>query len=1094
MSQDRELEIQRQFLDEAQEYLSTLEDALLGLANSRVDVSKINAALRAAHSIKGGAAMMGFHTLSDLAHRLEDSFKVLKTQKQSVKIDADLENLLLSGVDCLRYVIRCDREAYLKGKPGQSISNQWLQTQAMPIFEQLHDRLGDPQSEDAASVLSPEEGQDILPLIFETEVEGCLERLEAVLATPDQPCLQEEVTILAQELGGLGEMLQLEAFSSLCESIVRALEAPSANITAVAQAALQAWRRSQALVISRQLDLLPTEIEGAPVATLDASVEAVEVETAVVDTTVAEVWQQAEATDHPFDFSFRDFSSFEPEEPELAEPVTPQANHATTQPHPTTKQRQTAGSRFTDGVSESRVTDFKVLPDPSDALPEEDPDATVRVPVKQLNQLNDLFGELTIERNALDLYLKRLRGLTRTLIRRVQVLDESNSQMRTLHDRITMGGIREFGLPLFDFGASHHHLIDPIAEEAFNSRAKNNYTKLEENSVQNDFDVLEMDRYSDFHLLSQQVMETIVQVQEVTSDIELSLDDTEQTARNLNKTSKQLQTSLTHIRMRPLSDIVDRFPRALRELSLQHGKKAKLNIIGANTLIDRNILEALNDPLMHLLRNAFDHGIETPEARLARHKAEEGTIEIQAFHRGNRTIITVGDDGGGIPIDKIRAKAERMGLDPALLATASDEELLSLIFEPGFSTTDQVTALSGRGVGMDVVRDSLKQVRGEIKVDTQAGVGTTFTLSVPFTLSVVRVLLAESNGMLLAFPADVVGEIVMLKPEEIITTAGKQALAWEGEIVQLLILSRWLGFNCPRQPYTLESPPNINSPAVLIVSHSNQLVGIQIDRCWGEQEVAIRRVEGNIAMPAGFTNCTIMGDGRVVPLVNIPELLRWVSSYERTATPVHPAMPSTQLTLNPANYTPSLRAATTLHSTPLPAVLHSAPLPATTALPAPNALPATATLPTVQPHPNTYPAPPLPVAPVPIAPKATVLVVDDSINVRRFLALTLEKAGYQVEQAKDGQDALEKLHSGLHVQAVVCDIEMPRLDGYGFLAKVRANPGFEHLPITMLTSRSGDKHRQLAISLGASAYFSKPYNEQALLKNLDQLINQALAV
>lgn len=1082
MSQDRELEIQRQFLDEAQEYLSTLEDALLGLANSRVDGSKINAALRAAHSIKGGAAMMGFQTLSDLAHRLEDSFKVLKTQKQSVKIDADLENLLLSGVDCLRYVIRYDREAYLKGKPGQAVNDHWLQTQAMPIFEQLHDRLGDPQSEDAASVLSPEEGQDILPLIFETEVEGCLERLEAVLANPNQPCLQEEVTILAQELGGLGEMLQLEAFSSLCESIVRALEAPFANTTAVAQTALQAWRRSQALVISRQLDLLPTEIAGAPAATSEVSVGDVAA-TTVIDTSVAEVWQQAEA-DHTFDFSFQDFSGFESEEPEQTDASqTDPSIHAAP---PTAQQPQTTGNHFNESVSESRVTDFKVLPDPSDALLEEDPDATVRVPIKQLNQLNDLFGELTIERNALDLYLKRLRGLTRTLIRRVQVLDESNSQMRTLHDRITMGGIREFGLPLFDFGANHHHLIDPIAAETLQSNSKNSFAKPEETSVQNDFDVLEMDRYSDFHLLSQQVMETIVQIQEVTSDIELSLDDTEQTARNLNKTSKQLQTSLTHIRMRPLSDTVDRFPRALRELSLQHGKKAKLHMIGANTLIDRNILEALNDPLMHLLRNAFDHGIETPEARLARHKPEEGTIEIQAFHRGNRTIITIGDDGGGIPIDKIRAKAERMGLDPALLATASDEELLSLIFEPGFSTTEQVTALSGRGVGMDVVRDSLKQVRGEIKVDTQAGVGTTFTLSVPFTLSVVRVLLAESNGMLLAFPADVVGEIVMLKPEEIITTAGRQALAWEGEIVQLLILSRWLEFNCPRQPYSLESPPNINSPAVLIVSHSNQLVGIQIDRCWGEQEVAIRRVEGNITMPAGFTNCTIMGDGRVVPLVNVPELLRWVASYERSTSPVHPAMPSTQLTLNPANYTPALRAATTLPSPALPA--------APTALPVANALPASAALPTVQPRPHAYPNTSLPIANVSIVPKATVLVIDDSINVRRFLALTLEKAGYQVEQAKDGQDALDKLHSGLHVQAIVCDIEMPRLDGYGFLAKVRANPGFEHLPITMLTSRSGDKHRQLAMSLGASAYFSKPYNEQALLKNLEQLINQAVAV
>jgi two-component system, chemotaxis family, sensor histidine kinase and response regulator PixL len=1106
MSQDRELEIQRQFLDEAQEYLGTLEDALLGLAGSRVDGQKINAALRAAHSIKGGAAMMSFHTLSDLAHRLEDSFKVLKTQKQSVKVDADLENLLLSGVDCLRYVIRSDRETLLKGKSNQAINEQWLHTQALPIFEQLHDRLGDPQSEDAASVLSPEEGQDIIPLIFETEVEGCLQRLEEVLANPEQPCLQEEVSILAQELGGLGEMLQLSAFSQLCESITTALATPSMDVVAVAQAALKAWRRSQALVLSQQLDLLPTAIEGVPetATTLPSTPITIPIESEEIPATVAAAWEQAEAAENTFDFSFdQNFAAFEQD---IAASVTASAAEFAPETPETTESttHDTHETHVHEFVSESRVTDFKLLPDPSDVPIEEDPDATVRVPIKQLNQLNDLFGELTIERNALDLYLKRLRGLTRTLIRRVQSLDQSNVQMRTLYDRITMGGIREIGLPLFDFGAAikqplapPHTLLNLSDPEQTNGNHDASDSKPEA-LMQNEFDVLEMDRYSDLHLLSQQLMETIVQIQEVTSDIELSLDDTEQTARNLNKTSKQLQSSLTHIRMRPLSDIVDRFPRALRELCLQHGKKAKLNIIGATTLIDRNILEALNDPLMHLLRNAFDHGIETPETRAARGKSEEGTIEIQAFHRGNRTIITLSDDGGGIPIDKIRAKAERMGLDATLLAAASDEELLSLIFEPGFSTTERVTSLSGRGVGMDVVRDSLKQVRGEIKVDTQSGAGTTFTLSVPFTLSVVRVLLAESNSMLLAFPADVVGEIVMLKPEEVMMTAGRPAIAWEGEIVQLIVLSRWLEFRCPRQPYSLESPPNINSPAILIVSQGSQLVGIQIDRCWGEQEVAIRRVEGNIPMPPGFTNCTIMGDGRVVPLVNVPELLRWVASSDRSPAPTSPPMPSTQLTLNPANYTPSLRAATTLPTT-VPNALPAAAIPTPT-LPSPTIPP---TMPTSMPPHMPLPTVPLPTVPhstptpsivAPLTPKGMVLVVDDSINVRRFLALTLEKAGYQVEQAKDGQDALEKLQSGLQVQAVVCDIEMPRLDGYGFLAKLKANPTFTNLPITMLTSRSGDKHRQLAISLGAAAYFSKPYNEQALLKNLEQLIHQAVAV
>ncbi|MEB3338429.1 MAG: hybrid sensor histidine kinase/response regulator, partial [Leptolyngbyaceae bacterium] len=544
-----------------------------------------------------------------------------------------------------------------------------------------------------------------------------------------------------------------------------------------------------------------------------------------------------------------------------------------------------------------------------------------------------------------------------------------------------------------------------------------------------------MDQYSEQHLLSQEVMETIVQIQEVTSDIDLSLEDADQTARDLNRTAKQLQTSLTQVRMRPLSDIVGRFPRALRELAREYGKVAELKIYGGATLIDRAILETLSDPLMHLFRNCFDHGLETPEVRRAAGKPEQGTIEIRAAYRGNRTIITMGDDGGGINIEKIRAKAQTMGMDPKVLATATERELLELIFEPGFSTASQVTALSGRGVGMDVVRTNLKQVRGDIRVDTKLGVGSTFTISVPFTLSVVRVLLVESNGMLLAFPKDVIEEMLLPEAGQIFTTAGNEFLNWDGFMVPLVHLNRWLAFNCPFRSSEVEDSPIINAPTVLMISQGNELTGIRIDRCWGEQEVAVRQVEGSIPLPIGFAGCTILGNGRVVPLVDTATLLTWIMDTGTAPT----ANRLTQSGLSPA----SVEA---VEDTPM-------------------MIPAIA-----QPQ------------------QDTILVVDDSINVRRFLKLTLQKAGYRVEEAKDGQDALEKLIGGLQVEAVICDIEMPRLDGYGFLARIKAESTFKNLPVAMLTSRSGNKHRQLAMSLGATAYFSQPYKEQDLLKTLEQLI------
>ncbi|QKQ72675.1 hybrid sensor histidine kinase/response regulator [Nostoc sp. TCL240-02] len=1004
MLQDKELEIQMQFLEEATDYLNTLEGVLLEIdTTNRIDLEKINAALRAAHSIKGGAGMMGFKSLSHLSHRLEDSFKVLKTKKNSLEIDTQLQSLLLSGVDWLRQIVELLAE-------GNVVEDAWLATFCYPVFDELHDRLGDPTPEDASSMLSPEDGQDVIPLLFATEVEECLQRLESILADSEQPGLHEEIVIMAAELGGLGEMLQLAAFTKLCESVTQQLETVSSSrIPEIAQLALEAWRRSQALVLTNQLDNLPTELDFAsytqsplllPAAEVIPQLPIAHIDIALPEAVPTPVWQPEntrenwtndEALAQPgagiaANFTFVD--------PEFADDVN--SINVTEQNPIFARENNPADAKSSEGKGESNgvVKDREIH------------ENSVRVPSKQLEQINDLFGELIVQRNGLNSQLERLRKLVRNLNQRVQVLDRENQDLRIAYDKISTqaAGLR--------VQAENGHQTQGIDRE---------------------FDALEMDRYNDLNLRSQEVMETIVQVQEVTTDVQLSVDDTDQIARKINKTSKQLQTKLNHIRMRPLSDLTERFPRALRDLNVEYGKNVQLKIEGGNTLIERSILETLNEPLMHLLRNAFDHGIEDSGTRRLLGKPEQGLIEITASHRSNRTLITIRDDGWGISLEKIRTRALAMGLDASLLANASDEELLSLIFEPGFTTSEQVTALSGRGVGMDVVRNNLKLIRGDVKVDTEPGVGTTFTLSVPFTLSVARVLLVEINKMLLAFPTDVISEIFLLQQERVFQMAGSEVLNWQGTMLPLIRLTPYLEFNCLRYDTSeLETPAAINANSVLVVKGNNQPVAIQIDRCWGEQEVAIRQVEGNIPLPEGFSNCTILGDGRVVPLVNVNELLYWIATNRRTPKGIQ--LPSVRLK------TPFL-------------IFDENKISAAS-----------------------------------VKQKGTILIVDDSINVRRFLALTLEKGGYQVEQAKDGQDALEKLHNGLRVEAVICDIEMPRLDGYGFLGKVNSDVDTKNIPVAMLTSRSSNKHRQLAMQLGARAYFSKPYNEQELLQTLEEII------
>ncbi|NJR68152.1 MAG: hybrid sensor histidine kinase/response regulator [Synechococcales cyanobacterium CRU_2_2] len=673
-----------------------------------------------------------------------------------------------------------------------------------------------------------------------------------------------------------------------------------------------------------------------------------------------------------------------------------------------------------------------------------------------------------IGRNALNLRLSRVQSSVELLRDRVQNVEASNYELRTFQDQVTTAGVVPQARTRPPVSAV------AIAPETHQNSHQNSHPSahleprrpgrrpppLHRADYSGDipyFDVLEKDHYSDLHLLSQAQMENVVQLQEVATDIDLGLAETQQVARSLNQTLKQLQLKVTQTRMRPLADLMGRFPRMMRDLSVEYGKSVELKSYGGGTLIDRAILEALSDPLLHLLRNGFDHGIEQPEVRAAQGKPAQGLIEIRAAHRGSQTIIQVRDDGAGINLDKIRARAYEMGISTDKIEQATEAELLNLIFEPGFSTAELVTDLSGRGVGMDVVRTNLQQVRGEVKVETYPGEGTLFTLSVPFTLSVLRVLVVESQGLVIAFPTDEIAEMVFPEPEVLCTSAGQTLLHWNDQMVPILNLGQYLRFNCPqRSPETQESP-KIDVPSVLVLRQGKTWIGLQIDRFWGEQEVAVRPIEGILPLPQGFAGSTILGDGRVVPLVDTERLLERLSqaSQPRTSQLAATQLAATQLTVS--EHEPSPVQAAALAS---PGSHRGNPIG----------------------NPMSTPSQ-----------RPTVMVVDDSVHVRRFLALNLERVGYQVIQATDGQDAMEKLtKSRKPVNAMVCDLEMPRLDGYGVLSEVRSHPQWKALPVIMLTSRSSEKHRRLAMNLGASAYFSKPYNEQVLLGSLQSLLQSAL--
>ncbi|MBE9221428.1 hybrid sensor histidine kinase/response regulator, partial [Cyanobacterium stanieri LEGE 03274] len=620
----------------------------------------------------------------------------------------------------------------------------------------------------------------------------------------------------------------------------------------------------------------------------------------------------------------------------------------------------------------------------------------VKVPLEQLAKFNTLFGKLILERNRLNLQLGQIKDFGELMQRRMSQLERSNKELRDWYDKASSEGwINE---------------QDSTAIKSWNEQSLMNQATLE------DFDTLEMDRYSDLHVISQEQIETIVQLKEVSTDINFSINDINQSLQELNHTMESLQKNATRIQMRPFADLVRGFPRFIRDLGVQFGKKVNLKIEGETTLLDRTFIESLSAPLMHLLRNAFDHGIEDPQTRLQTRKPAQGTITLSALNRGTKIIITIQDDGAGISLDKIKQRLLKMGMGKGEIAKMKPSQIMDYIFEPGFSTASEVTELSGRGVGMDIVRSNIEELQGEIHAYSTLGEGTTFTLSLPFNLSILRVMVVETNQMVFAVPVNSVREIVKAESMD------QKKVTWQNQSIPVVRLDDLLIFNRPCKPFEMPGYPVIDKSTLLIVGEGINCGAIHLERYWGEQEVTIRPIETHLSLPPGFISSLILGDGRVLPLVDpvviFQEAMDLQYDYE----------PRTQMF--GSDYYKGFRGDR----------------------------------------------------------ENTILIVDDSINVRRYLASTLEKAGYQVEQAKDGREAVDKLLAGISVQGVICDIEMPRLDGYGVLEEIKGHSQFKFLPIIMLTSRSNEKHKKLAFNLGADGYFSKPYNEENLLQTIEKLV------
>jgi len=631
---------------------------------------------------------------------------------------------------------------------------------------------------------------------------------------------------------------------------------------------------------------------------------------------------------------------------------------------------------------------------------------TMRVPIKQLDDLSNLVGELVVNRNRLEEDQERLRQFLDNLLHQVSQLSEVGQQMQDLYERT-------------------------LLEMALLASRKNRTLAAQGHAVPetDEFDALEMDKFTLFHEQARDIIELVVRVRESSSDIEFLVDENDQVTRQLRQVTTQLQEGLNRSRMVSFSNATDRLRRGVRDNAHKFGKQVALEIEGQDMLIDRMILEHLYDPLTHLVNNAIAHGIEAPDERVNSQKQAQGTIKISCFNQGNQTIITIADDGAGIDKDKVRSKALQKGLvNHEQARSMTDPEIYNLLFLPGFSTRDKADDLAGRGVGMDVVKTKLNEIRGLIVTDSTRYEGTTFTIRLPLTLSISKALCCISDHAPIAFPMDGVSEVLDNLPTSRIIREGEGEnelayVQWRDQKVPYQPLSNLFTYNrVSSRTQMYGTSHDDDTISVVILRSAGSQLAISVDSIVGEQEIVIKQLEGPVPKPTGITGATVMGDGRIVPIADVLELI--------------------DLSMGRVRRDSSSLWDEADDSTIIPAE-KSEPM---------------------------------------------VLIIDDSITVRELLSMTFKKSGYRVEQARDGQEAWEKMRSGLPCELVFCDMEMPRLNGMELLERMHNDDRLSEVPIAMLTSRTAEKMKRRAAELGAKGYFTKPYLEEVLLDAAQRML------
>ena len=1124
------------FLEEIPGLLETIEQELLALENNQERSLKVNNLMRATHTIKGGAANVELDKIERIAHRLEDVLRSL--YNPDLIIDSSLKSLLFNSYEYLHLLL----SAHIN---GTSINENEILKLAESDLERLEERLMDYIDEQVGLPTSEELGLDPVKIFFQTVVSERLKIIEDILDDPD---INKIIATLIEQViifRGMGRSLNLSDFVAIAQNTLTALDRSPQEANNIAKTAFNDFQKIRSRILQdgeksslnliesadhiEQKTIYLTELLTALETFIDSDktefylnivkcilgwfhrYENIEITKLSLDLIVPiellqnsqkleqyiEVWlnkfiqhielMELEYTENLYRkltvlqailkvIEFQYFRSFNKLATAAKLPVIDtftdkiaklESEYQNIQLDLNEKnwlnysyikdfikiiddlarsalediwQDNDQLELFSTPVTETKIDNKEILARDNPELLETKKESTlksekervsptVKVKIEGIEKLNYLAGELWREQNKNALDNQENKAIIEDLLARNKQTQQILNQLCNWFDLALMFPDNSNFLQTFS------HLCPKVPLKDFSCDA------IEANSSPG-----QLEQY-------QQIFKVLKIILEETNYSIRGLEKVKNSSKKFSQSFKKkermifnIRAELLEARMTPLSNLFARFPPLIEQLSNTYDKKVELKLSGTNILVDKAIEQKLYQPLLHLIRNAFAHGIESKENRLKQGRSARGLIEISAYYQGSKTIVAVKDDGQGINLETIKKRAIESNLITREKAERiSESQTLEYLFTLGFSTSSEVDRLSGRGVGLDIVRAQLEELKGNIVVESKLEEGTCFYLQIPLTLSIAKLMVCQAGGITYSIVSDLVHKILEPHPSKIEFFQQQKILHLNSETTKYAVpvykLSELIHYSNSiqqklkkKQPIANDNPTN----PILLLKQNNSFFGLEVEKVLGEQELVIRPLGNSLTPPRFVYGCSVLNNSSLSLVIDGITLMEEMRKAKNTSdTPSDSIAPLQQISSQNLLSKETIILQNQSRDSPV------------------------------------------------------LLIVDDSISWQHTTATILKKMGYQIIQAGDGIAALEKLHQSQKINLIICDLDMPRMNGFELLRAVAKNPKLKEIPTIVLTSNNSPTCQDLALQLGASAFLNKSGSKQNLLDTIERLLFRA---